>query len=91
MALGVGTWVCKFGWPAQLGGLEFAASFVIGEKTWLQMNLITAHAAVGSLILAFGTVHAFRCYRALGASPIVDVASPFAKPFRNQTDLNHDQ
>lgn len=59
--LGVGTWVVKFGWPAWFAQQSFAASFIVGEKTFMQMNLITAHVAVGSLILAFWTVHMLRC------------------------------
>lgn len=67
--LGFTTWVVKFGWPIWFIDYDFAASFVIGEKTFLQMNLITAHVAVGSLILAFWTVHLMRCHRfAYGSS-----------------------
>lgn len=61
--LGLGTWVVKWGWPVWFVNYDFAASFVVGEKTFLQMNLITAHVAVGSLILAFWTIHALRCLR----------------------------
>ena len=59
--LGVGTWVVKFGWPVWFAEQSFAATFVVGEKSFLQMNLITAHVAVGSLILAFWTAHMLRC------------------------------
>ena len=69
--LGVGTWVVKFGWPVWFAEESFAASFVVGEKTFLQMNLITAHVAVGSLILAFWTVHMLRCRCSIG-SPAID-------------------
>lgn len=63
--LGVGTWVVKFGWPVWFANLGFAATFVVGEKTFLQMNLITAHVAVGSLILATWTFHLLRCRRVI--------------------------
>lgn len=63
VSLGVGTWVVKFGWPAWFVGQDFAASFVVAEKSLVQVNLVTAHVAVGSLILAFWTVQAFRCRR----------------------------
>ena len=68
--LGAGTWVVKFGWPVWFAEESFAASFVIGEKTFFQMNLITAHVAVGSLILAFWTVHMLRCRCSIGSRAV---------------------
>jgi cytochrome c oxidase assembly protein subunit 15 len=66
--LGLGTWVVKFGWPVWFENQPFAATFVIGEKSYFQMHLITAHVATGSLILAVWTVHFLRCHLALGRS-----------------------
>jgi cytochrome c oxidase assembly protein subunit 15 len=43
--------------------MAFAAGFVVPEKSMFQMNLVTAHVAVGSLILAFWTVQVFRAHR----------------------------
>ena len=63
ISLGVGTWIVKFGWPSWFRQFNFAAHFIVPEKSLLQMNLITAHVVVGSLILAFWTVHALRCNR----------------------------
>ena len=63
IGLGFGTWVVKFGWPIWFANSGFAANFIVGEKTFLQMNLITAHVAVGSLILAFWTIQVCRCRR----------------------------
>jgi hypothetical protein len=57
--------------------MGFAATFVVGEKTFWQMNLITAHVAVGSLILAFWTIHMLRCRRAFG--------EPFGQSAEKQT------
>lgn len=62
-ALGIGTWVVKFGWPIWFENYTGAATFVVAEKSFLQVNIITAHVAIGSLILAFWTVQAFRCHR----------------------------
>ena len=59
VSLGVGTWVVKFGWPIWFADMEFAAGYVVPEKSMFQMNLITAHVAVGSLILALWTVQVF--------------------------------
>ena len=61
--LGLTTWVVKFGWPAAMAQHQFAASYVVGEKNFTQMNLVTAHVAVGSLILAVWTIHTLRCRR----------------------------
>lgn len=63
--LGMGTWVVKFGWPVWFSNHGFAATFIVGEKTFWQMNLITAHVAVGSLILAFWTIQMLCCRRGL--------------------------
>lgn len=62
-SLGFGTWVVKFGWPVWFADMEFAANFVVPEKSMFQMNLVTAHVAVGSLILALWTVQVFRAHR----------------------------
>lgn len=61
--LGMTTWVVKYGWPIWFEDLPFAAQFVVAEKTFLQMNLVTAHVAIGSLILATLTLHCVRCWR----------------------------
>ena len=55
ITLGLGTWIVKFGWPYLLSSQEFAASFVVGEKSFLQMNVVTAHVAIGSLVLGILT------------------------------------
>ena len=62
-SLGLGTWVMKWGWPIGFENLSLAANFVIPEKSFLQINIVTAHAAIGSLILAFWVVHALRTWR----------------------------
>lgn len=63
VSLGVATWIAKFGWPAWFAGQEPAASFVVMEKSFSQINIVTAHAAIGSLILAVLCVHALRAVR----------------------------
>ena len=62
-ALGLTTWVVKFGFPIWFADYDFAQQFVVGEKTLQQMNLITAHVAVGSLILCLWTIQALRVHR----------------------------
>ena len=87
--LGIGTWIVKFGWPVWFDNLDFAATFVVGEKTFLQMNLITAHVAVGSLILAFWVVHFLRCHQALGGNKMFKLQSKSSsQPARPQRTFN---
>jgi cytochrome c oxidase assembly protein subunit 15 len=61
--LGLATWIVKFGWPVWFDQWATAATFVIAEKSFWQMNVITLHVAMGSLILAMWTVHSIRCMR----------------------------
>ena len=67
-SLGLGTWVMKWGWPSWFDNLEMVANFVILEKSFLQINVVTAHAAIGSLILAFWVVQALRTNRFFAAA-----------------------
>ena len=62
-SVGLGTWVVKYGWPAWHADSSFAATYIIGEKSFFQMNLVTLHVAVGSLILGFWMVQTLRCLR----------------------------
>jgi len=68
--LGLVTWVVKYGWPAWLDRWGIAAGWTIGEKTQWQMNLVTLHVAVGSLILAIWTVAAFRSWRLVSPTKV---------------------
>jgi cytochrome c oxidase assembly protein subunit 15 len=69
IGLGIATWVVRFGWPEILGDHAWGARMVVAEKSFAQMNVITAHGAVGSLILAAETVVALRTARVLQAKP----------------------
>ena len=50
IALGLGTWIVKYGWPTLAGG-EHLAGFVVQAESRRQARMTTAHVAVGSLIL----------------------------------------
>jgi cytochrome c oxidase assembly protein subunit 15 len=63
VGLGLATWIVKFGWPAWLDHFSFAAHFTVAEKSFFQMNMITAHVAIGSLILATSAALTIRCMR----------------------------
>lgn len=50
--LGVATWVAKYNWPSWFAEWSLTAGNVIQEKSLLQSITVTAHMAMGSLILA---------------------------------------
>lgn len=72
-SLGLSTWIVKYGWSlgpfSALGSTlgiaqwEFAAKFVIIQRSLSQANTITAHVAVGSLILAVWAIQWLSVYR----------------------------
>jgi cytochrome c oxidase assembly protein subunit 15 len=66
IALGIGTYVAKYSWPAWLGNYQFAAAFVIQERSLGQALVTTAHVANGSLILFVSVVLAVRATRIFG-------------------------
>ncbi len=68
IALGLGTWIVKYGWPVWLGG-EHLAGFVVQAEGRLQAQITTAHVAVGSLILAVSLVVALRSWRLVRGVP----------------------
>ena len=51
IGLGAGTYVMKYAFPAWMQGIDFAASYVVEEKSLGQSIVATAHVATGSLIL----------------------------------------
>lgn len=63
IGLGLATWVVKYGWPAWMDRWSWAAAWVIPEKSFWQVNIVTLHVAVGSLILVAWVVVALRGYR----------------------------
>lgn len=52
IVLGISTWLVKYGWPTWLPEWELFAGYVVQEKSFLQASIVTAHVAIGSLILA---------------------------------------
>jgi cytochrome c oxidase assembly protein subunit 15 len=61
--LGLGTWVTKYGFPAWLTGFDFAAGFrPTADAPW-QMSIVTAHVAIGSMILGTSLLIALRSRR----------------------------
>jgi cytochrome c oxidase assembly protein subunit 15 len=52
LLLGAGTWVIKFAAPSWAPGWIAAGRSAVQEGGWLQTHVITAHVAVGSLMMA---------------------------------------
>ena len=69
IALGCGTWVVKYGWPAWLADYSWAAGYVVTRESMLQAFITTAHVATGSLILATSLTVALRSWR-LSSAPL---------------------
>ena len=68
IALGVGTWVANYGWPGILGSsiiqaMPGASQYLIQAKGFWDSIVVTAHVAVGSLILAVSTMLILRLLR----------------------------
>jgi heme a synthase len=76
IALGIGTYVAKYSWPAWLGEYQFAASFIVHEKSLSQSLITTAHVANGSLILFTSVLLATRASRLFLVIGTLRVPSP---------------
>ncbi len=73
LALGVGTWILKYGWPIWLGSIlpayrDALADFTVTAGGRLQAWVTTLHVAIGSLILATAVMTAVRVTRMKYAS-----------------------
>jgi cytochrome c oxidase assembly protein subunit 15 len=55
-ALGVATWLVKYGWPFALSEWAPAAGMTVVARSLPQALVVTAHVAVASLLLAISTV-----------------------------------
>jgi cytochrome c oxidase assembly protein subunit 15 len=69
VALGISTWVVKYNWPTWLPEVESVGTYTVREKSMTQANVVTAHVAVGSLILVSTLWLAIRCSRLLRFEP----------------------
>jgi heme a synthase len=63
LTLGGAAWVAKYAWPVWLESFQFAASFVVEEKSIGQSLIVTAHVANGALILVALVVQALSLSR----------------------------
>jgi cytochrome c oxidase assembly protein subunit 15 len=67
IALGIGTWLAKYAVPAWATNLVPAMPHAIHADGWLQTHIVTAHVAVGSLILATSVAIALDAMRWLAS------------------------
>jgi cytochrome c oxidase assembly protein subunit 15 len=70
LALGAGTWIVKFSIPTWAANWISTGSVAIQNGGWLQTHVITAHVAVGSLLLATSLALALYVHRLLPAASI---------------------
>lgn len=63
ICLGGATWVVKYSWPAWLSQFRFAAQYTVQSDSLLQATTVTAHVALGSLILATSVLLMLRSLR----------------------------
>lgn len=64
ISLGLGTWVMKYNFPEWFAGYAFAQSHRIVSDDFYQVQIVTAHVAVGSLILGVAAFLLLRVWRA---------------------------
>ena len=65
LVLGVATWVTNFGWPRFAADYAWTAGYVPIAEGPLQVNVTTAHVALGSLILVTALTVSLRSFRLL--------------------------
>jgi cytochrome c oxidase assembly protein subunit 15 len=73
--LGMGTWVVKYAVPYWAAAWWPFPEFTIQAGSWLQTHVITAHVAVGSLLLGTSVALALTAMRRLATA-----AAPLARP-----------
>jgi len=65
LLLGSATWIVNYSWPSGIPEPSMLNGFTIESKGWLQSNIVTAHVAVGSLIVATSIAISLRSWRLL--------------------------
>jgi len=77
LLLGAGTWIVKFAVPAWAAPWSPLPEFTIQADGWLQTHIVTAHVAVGSLLLATSVALTLMALRTLAttATPLSQTAT----------------
>jgi cytochrome c oxidase assembly protein subunit 15 len=76
LALGAATWVVKFSVPVWAAAWWPWPGFTVHADGWLQTHIITAHVAVGSLLLATATATALVALRLLPPRAAIQHRAP---------------
>lgn len=74
--LGTGTWIVNYGWPGILAFLPFGEGFLVQSKGFVDSMIVTAHVAVGSLILATSAVILVQIFRQRTLAATASLNSP---------------
>jgi cytochrome c oxidase assembly protein subunit 15 len=70
VVLGCATWVVNYYWPYWVPDWPITAGYaVIEAKGWLQAMIVTAHQAMGSLIVGVSVLLMLRVYRQIRVEP----------------------
>lgn len=70
IALGGATWVANYSWPAWASRWGWGVSYTIQAGGYAQALIVTAHQAMGSLIVGTGVMLALRACRLVRAAPL---------------------
>ena len=65
IGLGASSWIVKYGWPIWFADWWFAASYTVQAASLWQSVVVTAHVALGALILSVSVVCAVTSFRFL--------------------------
>ena len=68
LILGIATWTAKFGWPHMLQSFLSLPGYIVQAESMRQSLIVTAHVALGTLILAVSGLVAVRCTRLASGS-----------------------
>ena len=72
LALGAATWIVKFSVPVWAESWWPWPGFTVYADGWLQTHVVTAHVAVGSLLLAAATAAALVALRTLSRGTLIE-------------------
>lgn len=86
IGLGFATWVVKYNWPSWFANWRWAANYVIHEKSLGQSLTVTAHVAMGSLILATSVYISVFLFR-LRSPWLAETSASESKSSQSSTDV----
>ena len=76
IGLGLGAWTVKYAWPTWLPAPGFAAGYTIENEGLVQSMIVTAHMAIGSMILIHTLVASIRGSRLMRSPASEPAAAP---------------